>query len=260
MKVSTLAVSFFLLIAGAQAGAAPVNWTLSSVSFSGGKTLSGTFTYDSDTNAYSSVNLSYFDGATTHTLSTVHLSSSTRLIASSGGNGTPGADLFGFSPALSNAAGSSSYTAYVGIYNGSNLSSSVSAAANISGVATTTVPGAPTGVSAQALEAAARVSFTAPSSNGGAAITGYTVTASPGGITATGSASPITVTGLTNGTAYTFTVKATNSAGDSAASSASNAVTPAVGIPTLSGWALLVFAALMAGMMLWNQRAARRES
>jgi hypothetical protein len=133
-------------------------------------------------------------------------------------------------------------------------------AATAASASSATAPGAPTGVTAQPFEASARVSFTAPASDGGAAITGYTVTASPGGITATGSASPITVTGLTNGTAYTFTVKATNSAGDSAASSASNSVTPAVGIPTLSGWALLVFAALMAGMMLWNQRVARRES
>jgi len=40
------------------------------------------------------------------------------------------------------------------------------------------------------------VAFTAPVSDGGSAITGYTVTSSPGGITATGTASPLTVTGL----------------------------------------------------------------
>jgi len=65
------------------------------------------------------------------------------------------------------------------------------------------------------------VSWTAPS-NGGAAITKYTVTASPGGRTATTTgATKATVTGLTNGTAYTFTVSATNVAGTSAASPAS---------------------------------------
>ena len=59
----------------------------------------------------------------------------------------------------------------------------------------------------------------------GAGIT-YTALSSPGNITATGPASPITVTGLTSGTAYTFQVKAGNSLGDSAYSAASNSVTP----------------------------------
>ncbi|MDD0812379.1 fibronectin type III domain-containing protein [Curvibacter sp. RS43] len=89
-----------------------------------------------------------------------------------------------------------------------------------------TAPGAPTSVSATPGNASASVSFTAPGSNGGATITGYTVTASPGGSTTTGAVSPINVTGLTNGTAYTFTVKATNSAGTGVASAASSAVTP----------------------------------
>jgi uncharacterized protein YhjY with autotransporter beta-barrel domain len=88
------------------------------------------------------------------------------------------------------------------------------------------VPGAPTIGAASAGDAQATVSFVAPASNGGATITGYTVTSNPGGITGTGAASPIAVTGLTNGTAYTFTVTATNSAGTGSASAASNSVTP----------------------------------
>ncbi|NCB41945.1 MAG: hypothetical protein EOM59_04935 [Clostridia bacterium] len=90
-----------------------------------------------------------------------------------------------------------------------------------------TVPGAPTIGTATRGDSQASVTFTAPVSNGGTAITGYTVTSSPGGLTGVGAASPITVTGLTNGTPYTFTVTATNSAGTGAASAASNSITPA---------------------------------
>ncbi|MHB1056908.1 MAG: putative Ig domain-containing protein [Rhodanobacter sp.] len=87
-------------------------------------------------------------------------------------------------------------------------------------------PGAPTIGTATAGNAQASVSFTAPASTGGSPITGYTVTSSPGGLTGTGAGGPVTVTGLTNGTAYTFTVTATNSAGTGGASAASNSVTP----------------------------------
>ena len=90
----------------------------------------------------------------------------------------------------------------------------------------TTVPDAPTIGTAIAGNAQAVVTFTAPLSNGGSAITGYTVTSNPGNITGTGTASPITITGLTNGTAYNFTVRATNAIGTSVVSSASNLVTP----------------------------------
>jgi hypothetical protein len=89
-----------------------------------------------------------------------------------------------------------------------------------------TVPGAPTIGTATAGNAQAAVSFTAPAVTGGPAITSYTATSSPGGFTASGASSPLTVTGLTNGTAYTFTVTATNSIGTGSASSASNSVTP----------------------------------
>ena len=90
---------------------------------------------------------------------------------------------------------------------------------------------APTIGTATASNGTASVTFTAPSFSK-LPITQYTVTASPGGATGTGASSPITVSGLTNGTSYTFTVRATHANGNSPASSASNSVTPA--IPTFA--------------------------
>ncbi|MEG0259662.1 MAG: fibronectin type III domain-containing protein [Lysinibacillus sp.] len=109
--------------------------------------------------------------------------------------------------------------------------SAESAASNA--VTPVTKPDAPTNVIATAGDSQAIVNFTAPTNNGGSAITGYTVTASPGGVTETGTTGPITVTGLTNDTAYTFTVKATNVVGTSGASAASNSVTPSAVPPTV---------------------------
>jgi hypothetical protein len=95
-------------------------------------------------------------------------------------------------------------------------------------------PGAPTGVAASSGNGQATVTWTAPAANG-SPITGYTVTGAPGGQTCstTGGLS-CTVTGLTNGTSYTFTVVATNGAGSSSPSAPSSAVVPAgpPGAPT----------------------------
>jgi len=91
----------------------------------------------------------------------------------------------------------------------------------VNGTPAAMAPGAPTGVMVSPGDARLLVTFTAPADNGGSAITGYTVTATPASgspVTATGTTSPITVTGLTNGTAYTVTVKATNAVGTGAAS------------------------------------------
>jgi len=89
----------------------------------------------------------------------------------------------------------------------------------------TTAPGAPSGVWATAGNGNATVHFGAPLNTGGTAVTGYTVTSNPGGKTNSGAGSPITVSGLTNGIAYTFMVTATNSKGTGPASFASNSVT-----------------------------------
>lgn len=94
----------------------------------------------------------------------------------------------------------------------------------IAGQRSATVPGAPAIVTAVAGNGQATVSFSAPFT-GGSPITGYVVTGTPGG-SAGGPASPIVVTGLTNGLNYTFKVVAINAVGTGPASVASNIVTP----------------------------------
>lgn len=93
------------------------------------------------------------------------------------------------------------------------------------------LPGAPTiGTATSASATTVTVTYTAPASNGGSAITSYTAVSTPGNISASVSQSgsgTITVTGLTQGTSYTFQVYATNGLGTSPYSSSSNAAIPA---------------------------------
>jgi len=77
-----------------------------------------------------------------------------------------------------------------------------------------------------AANAAVTVTWSASTDDGGAPITGYTVTAAPGGASCSTAATSCVVTGLTNGQAYTFTVRATNIAGVGPESAASAPVTP----------------------------------
>jgi Fibronectin type III domain len=72
--------------------------------------------------------------------------------------------------------------------------------------------------------ASSTISFSPPLSNGGSAITGYTVTSTPGNITATGTSSPIVVSGLVPGIQYTFTAHATNINGSGSESASSNSI------------------------------------
>jgi hypothetical protein len=78
-----------------------------------------------------------------------------------------------------------------------------------------TVPDPPTNLSATPSNGQVSLTWSAPSSNGGSAITSYTVTNSPTGGTVNIINTSATITGLTNGTLYTFTVIAVNSVGSS---------------------------------------------
>ena len=93
-----------------------------------------------------------------------------------------------------------------------------------------TVPGAPTNLSGTPEVASVALTWTAPTDNGGSAITSYEITYTSGGTPtsiATGStATSYTVPNLTNGTAYTFTVAATNVLGTGNVSNTAGPMTP----------------------------------
>jgi len=93
------------------------------------------------------------------------------------------------------------------------------------------IPDPPTGVFATGGDQSADVSWTVPASDGGHALSFYTVQTIPGGaLQVPATQTSVTVTGLTNGDEYRFTVTATNSVGVSHLSAQSAPVVPA-GLP-----------------------------
>jgi hypothetical protein len=159
-----------------------------------------------------------------------------------------------------------------------------SAASNAVTPSAPTAPAAPSAVTATPANASATVAWSAPANNG-SPITSYTVTPyvgstaqTPVTITDSPPAASATVTGLTNGTTYTFTVSATNAVGTGSASAASNAVTPTATTapafvqqvsghaPKVASLAVTPPASLLAGNRLvvevgvWNSASATTSS
>jgi sugar lactone lactonase YvrE len=151
-------------------------------------------------------------------------------------------------------AADTSYTFAVGAINAIGMSAP---SASSNAVLTPSVPGAPTDVTAVLTGAdTALVSWTAPLSDGGSPITGYIVTSDPDGIVVVVGAgeTTATVSGLSAGKSYTFTVVATNAFGSSAASQSSNTIATPPDIPALGKAAFVLFILLIA----LGARLARR--
>lgn len=134
-------------------------------------------------------------------------------------------DKFGFSGTLFMAAGSRKVCVY-GLDAGAFRGNTEIGCKTLT-VPAPVVPSAPASVVGSPGSASATVASNAPSSNGGAAVDSYEAVAAPGGAKcATTGAKTCAVTGLVNGTSYTFTVRAHNTSGWSPASPASAAVVP----------------------------------
>ena len=143
-------------------------------------------------------------------------------------------------PGGASATGTASPIVVPGLNNGTSYSFRVIAAnENGTGPASAAsnavkpgTPTKPTGVVAVAADESAQLSWVAPASNNGSAITGYVVTPYIDAVAqapvAVGAVTSTTLTGLTNGTSYTFTVTAVNAVGQGVASAPSNPVTPAI--------------------------------
>jgi hypothetical protein len=120
-------------------------------------------------------------------------------------------------------------------------------------------PGTPTSVVATATgKRSATVSFAAPTSNGGSAVTSYTATSTPGGITKTltqATGGTFTFEGLQPGTAYTFAVTATNAIGTSAAAISNSITTAPLVVALLSTLSFVDDGTGTGGKIVWSGKS-----
>lgn len=151
---------------------------------------------------------------------------------------TPGNNIFtGLSSPIV-ATGLTIGTAYTFTVYASNVYGDSPSSSSSNSLTFATVPPAPTiGTVTITSPTSVTVTYTAPASNGGNAITSYTAISTPGGVTGIinqAGSGTITVTGLTSGTQYSFSVYATNALGNSSESASSSSVTPDLPTYTLS--------------------------
>jgi hypothetical protein len=125
-----------------------------------------------------------------------------------------------------NFTGLTPRTSYTFTATATNAAGTSTASAPSAAVTVVGLPDAPTNATATAGSKKLTVTWLPPANNGGAPIIEYTATASPSGATCTTTSTSCIITGLTNGSTYTVTVTARNSAGRSPASQPSSPATP----------------------------------
>ena len=132
-------------------------------------------------------------------------------------------------------------TSYVYSIRARDAAGNLSTPSSANATAPATAPGAPTGLTANGSAGQVALSWTAPVSNGGAAITGYKVYRSTSSgaetlLTALGNVTTYTDSGVSNGTTYFYEVAAVNAAGTSSLSTEASATPAAIlsvpGAPT----------------------------
>jgi Fibronectin type III domain len=247
-----------------------------------GGTLNGTLLWHwrTDTTAPNAPTSVAVTGTTTRTSSWLASTSTdvahtiTRLVEGDGSAATPTsgyavADGSATSAALPALQPNQQYTVLVYAVDASgNVSTPGSTSFTTGAVAQPiTLAGAPTDVTVVAGNGTAKLSFQAPANDGGTPITGYVVETLYNGPETPGATSPITVTGLTNGTPYRFVVWAVTAVGAGADSAQTVAVTPVAPTnpppPPPSGTQLLPdpgFEAGIGGWVLFGTGAISRVS